>query len=687
MSRPEAANENSTDANLLFGVIAMQSGLIDAQQFIDGCSLWSSRKGASLADVLVGQGWLVAEDRQHVEYLLRRKMSKEANAVRQSLALLPERVKSALSLIEDQAIHHSLQGLDDGSAEDYRYSIAAPVERRSRVAIKGLLSTGGIGQVWIAWDPVIGREIALKELKVEMSRSRRNRDRFFREAQLTGQLEHPGIVPVYEYIAEQEGARSYYTMRLVKGRTLTEAIKSHHKRRGGSETSELVRLLNVFVSVCQTIAYAHSRRVIHRDLKGDNIILGDFGEVIVLDWGLAKRLEEASEEPQDEVEIDAWKTLIPEDDAVSGTMQGEKLGTPAYMSPEQASGRIDEIDERTDVYGLAAILYEILTGHPPFLGTSIVEILHRVIHDPPPAPREERPNVSRELEQICLRGLSKARENRQQTALELAGQVEGWITERAERKRTDQERERFFNLSLDLLGIVDAEGHLQQTNPAWKSVLGWESSELNDRPIQDLLHPDEHERITRSLERILSGEGLTELERRVRCKDGSWKWVLWNASLIAGEAKVYIVGRDITERKQAEQTFRELLESAPDGMVVVNDQGRIVMVNAQLERIFGFTREELLGEPIEVLVPEEVRAGHPAKVARFLAHPSCRPMASGLKLSGRHKDGSVFQAEISLSPVRTEQGLLVSCAVRDVGARSVSENVHGGAALAPAEVR
>jgi PAS domain S-box-containing protein len=428
----------------------------------------------------------------------------------------------------------------------------------------------------------------------------------------------------------------------------------------------------VFVSICQTIAYAHSHNVIHRDLKGDNVILGDFGEAIVLDWGLAKRLGEAREP---EVDTSARTIVSDSDDtaAASATMHGEKLGTPAYMAPEQARGQIDQIDKRTDVYGLSAILYEILTGEPPFLGKSIVEILKRVIHEPPERIADRVPSVPGELERICLRGLSKDREDRQQSAAELADEIQSWITERAERKRTEQERERFFNLSLDLLAIVDARGMLAQTNPAWETVLGWSSSELNGKRVQEILHADEHPRLTQNLERILAGESLAAVERRCLCKDGTYRWIQWNASLIAGEASIYIVGRDVTERKQTEQTFQELLESAPDGMVVANQSGQVVLVNAQLERLFGFTRDEMLGQPIEMLVPEEHRARHPEYVARFMAAPEFRPMATGLKLFGRSKDGRVFPVEISLSPVRTEQGLLVSCAIRDLTRRQVEE--------------
>jgi len=663
-----------TDKNLLFGVIALQSDLIDTRQFVDACALWSSRKSMSLAEVLIQQGWLNDEDREHVEYLLQRRIAKQGGDVRQSLAAAPVDLKLALASINDEALRQSILGLEESTSITTADAVPPSPRLLERITLKGLHSTGGIGQVWIAHDQILGRDIALKELKADKASSPRNRNRFFREAQLTGQLEHPGIVPVYEYATNDDGSRSYYTMRFVKGRTLTEVIRAYHEQRkadsGAAVSSELIRLLNDFTSICQTIAYAHSRNVIHRDLKGDNVIIGDFGEVIVLDWGLAKRLDENPVEA--EFESDPEQTLVPSDEVPgnsSGTMQGEKLGTPAYMAPEQATGQVDLIDKRTDVYGLAAILYEILVGEPPFQGKSIVEILNNVIHSLPQRPTEQIPGIPVELEQVCLRGLAKDRNERQESASELAYQVEGWIAERAERKRTEQERERFFNLSLDLLAIVDPQGGLTQTNPAWETMLGWSSSDLKEKTIWQIVHPDGHQQLAHNFEQILAGESLTAVEYRCICKDDSYRWVLWNAQLMTGEPAIYIVGRDITDRKQTEQTFQELLESAPDGMVIVNNLGQIVLVNAQLERMFGYKREEMLGQPIEILVPDEHRAQHPAYVAQFLADPACRPMAAGLRLYGRQKDGQIFPAEISLSPVKTEQGLLVSCAVRKVLAR------------------
>src|SRR5262249_53344138 len=152
-----------------------------------------------------------------------------------------------------------------------------------------------------------------------------------------------------------DGRQPFYTMRFVKGRTLSEAARAYHDKRlaGQADALELPVLLNAFVTVCNTVAYAHSRGVIHRDLKGQNVILGDFGEVVVLDWGLAKLIGRAESEPH------APSVVLDEAGADSGyTVQGEALGTPAYMAPEQSAGRLDLIDRRTDVYGLGAILYE-----------------------------------------------------------------------------------------------------------------------------------------------------------------------------------------------------------------------------------------------------------------------------------------------------------------------------------------
>jgi serine/threonine-protein kinase len=291
----------------------------------------------------------------------------------------------------------------------------------TRYAFINLHASGGIGRVWLARDRHLDREVAIKELLPEGGDNTKVAARFTREARLTGQLEHPGVVPVYELITGGGSERTFYSMRFVRGRTLSDAVKDYHSKRADSraEPLDFVALLTAFVAICNTIAYAHSRGVLHRDLKGANVILGDFGEVIVLDWGLAKVVGR----PDEEQEQPLHDTFDEMQDA-GLTLEGEVMGTPAYMAPEQAEGRLDLIDYRTDIYGLGAILYEILTGRPPFVGTNTLDVLKKAIQGKPPAPREIVLDVPAVLEAACLKALAKDPEQRFARAADLAQEVQ-----------------------------------------------------------------------------------------------------------------------------------------------------------------------------------------------------------------------------------------------------------------------
>ena len=188
-------------------------------------------------------------------------------------------VKAQLTLAHAPAGHVLIESLGSGESES-----------RERYTLSHLYAKGGMGQVWLAHDAALGREIALKELRPDQAGNSEVCSRFLTEARVTAQLEHPGIVPVYE-LGETEPP--FYTMRFIKGGTLSQATRAYHKDRaaGTADPVGMVKLLGAFVGVCHALAYAHSRGVIHRDLKGHNIVMGDFGEVIVLDWGLAKRTE------------------------------------------------------------------------------------------------------------------------------------------------------------------------------------------------------------------------------------------------------------------------------------------------------------------------------------------------------------------------------------------------------------
>ena len=241
-----------------------------------------------------------------------------------------------------------------------------------RYQVLGEIARGGMGVVLKARDSDLGRDLALKVLQ---DRHRNDQDvvrRFVEEAQIGGQLQHPGIVPVHELGALAD-RRPFFAMTLVKGRTLAALLTER-----ASPAADLPRFLAIFESICQTVAYAHARRVIHRDLKPANVMVGNFGEVQVMDWGLAKVLPEGgvADEAKAMRIAETAVLTVRSGSAGSGSesQAGSVLGTPAYMAPEQARGDVEQIDERVDVFGLGAILCEILTGRPPYVGSTREEI-------------------------------------------------------------------------------------------------------------------------------------------------------------------------------------------------------------------------------------------------------------------------------------------------------------------------
>jgi serine/threonine protein kinase/Flp pilus assembly protein TadD len=413
-----------TDRNLLFGVLALQADLIDADRFARACSDWAAKKDTPLSDLLQERGWITAEDRADVEKLLERKLRKHGGDAQAGLAdAADDRVRSLIAVAEDDAVRRSLVGLPRRDGHTLISTLAYQPETRERYTLSRLHARGGIGQVWLALDCDLGRQVALKELRPERAGDTAHWARFLEEAKVTGQLEHPAIVPVYELARRSADGQPFYTMRFVRGRTLSEAIRDYHRRRaaGAAGPLDLAALLNAFVAVCNAAAYAHSRGVIHRDLKPQNVVLGDFGEVVVLDWGLAKLVDR----PEDAAVLSS--VALGPADGREATVAGQVLGTPAYMPPEQAEGAA--VDHRSDVYGLGAILYEILAGRPPFEGPDPLDVLRRVVRDVPARPREVVPTAPRPLEAACLKALAKVPADRYGSAIELADEVRRFLAD------------------------------------------------------------------------------------------------------------------------------------------------------------------------------------------------------------------------------------------------------------------
>jgi tetratricopeptide (TPR) repeat protein len=247
-------------------------------------------------------------------------------------------------------------------------------DRLGRYEIHGEIGHGGMGTVLRGHDPILGRHLAIKVLLASRLNDGAARRRFYEEAQISGQLQHPGLVPVYE-LGTGEDNRPFFAMKLVDGRTLAALLKERQ-----ASGIDLPRLLTIFEQVCQAVSYAHARGVIHRDLKPANVMVGAFGEVQVMDWGLAKVLGAKPDSVNGNTVSTADTATLRTSRTESGGSEsrvGTTLGTPGYLPPEQARGEVDRLDRRSDVFGLGAILCQILTGQPPFADRSAAEKLQR----------------------------------------------------------------------------------------------------------------------------------------------------------------------------------------------------------------------------------------------------------------------------------------------------------------------
>jgi PAS domain S-box-containing protein len=560
------------DRDLLFGLLALQNGLIDQDQLVAAFRAWARDRRRPLADYLAARGDLDAEQRAGVEAMVGLHLKKHGDAGR-SLAAIPagHSARESLAAIGDPAIEQTLTllGLGPDADRTTSYAFGTTTSDGQRFRILRPHARGGLGAVFVARDEELHRDVALKQILDRHADDTHSRARFLVEAEITGKLEHPGIIPVYG-LGHDPFGRPFYAMRLVRGESLKEAVAQFHRAEGPERDPReralaLRRLLGRFIAVCNTVAYAHSRGVIHRDLKPANVLLGPFGETLVIDWGLAKFVAR----PESARDL-AEATLRPALAAGAGeTLPGSMIGTPAYMSPEQAAGRPHEVGPASNVYSLGATLYCLLTGRPSIEDSDVGRALLRVQRGEFVPPSSLNPAVEPALEAICLKAMALKPADRYPSPRELADAIEVLLASDYEKleqaHRELHQAEVFYHTLVETLPLMivckDLEGRFTFANGRFFAELGTTLEDIKGKTDFDFFPRELAEKYRADDRKVLeSRQGVDVVERHVT-PEGETLYVRTMKTPLFGSdgEPIGIQGIfwDVTERMQAEGQLKE----------------------------------------------------------------------------------------------------------------------------------
>lgn len=424
----------SVDKNLLFGLVAYQNGYITQDQFFQAGAVWNKDPNKDLGEILVEKKFLEEIERFNLQGIVEdrlRRLGGTDNTLSFVIAnggvptgdLLPDdwkaRIEEITKIISNSATPVPPQLINTDSPTD-----------ANRYVIGKELGHGGQGYVWEAVDTELNRKVAIKNIVPELSDDPLHQELLIDEARKTGKLGHVGIPPVYDIGRDAQG-RPFFTMQLIKGKKLSEQYKEL-KYEGISQSdfvNQIRPMLRHLIAACNTIQFAYDKEaVIHRDLKPANIMVNNYGETVVLDWGMGKIVSDPSENPS-QIKDDASSVLFIPWTTSSGsggkTSVGTIKGSVNFMSPEQARAENDRLDHRTDVYGLGAILYWIITGQAPHKRDSLQDIQRNRFA--PPSQVRPTLRIPRELEAICLKAMSTAPEDRYQKSSDLAADLENFV--------------------------------------------------------------------------------------------------------------------------------------------------------------------------------------------------------------------------------------------------------------------
>ena len=419
----------SSDRNFLFALVAYQNGYITVEQFFEAAQAWNRDPKLAIDEILVERKFLNDVERFNIQGIVEDRLRRQGG-LDNSLSFVVENgsMPEGQDLPEDwqKRIEEITKIVPDGP----RSAAASKAPRMPsihRYVFRKPIGEGGQGIVWEVDDTELGRRIALKRVHPKHANDPLHSGMLIEESRNTGRLDHAGIVPVYDLGQDDEG-NPFFTMQLIRGEKLSERVKAiRYESLGRDEMVNQFRpLLRHLIAACNALQYAYDKcKVIHRDVKPENIMVNRYGETVVMDWGMGKAVEDATQ--LDEASSMLFVPVLGSGSGVDKTQVGSVKGTLGYLSPEQAQAMNMTLDHRTDIYGLGATLYRILTGTVPYSGTNTQETLGRAKLNQYVRPRERNPRVPRELEAICLKAMATLPVDRYQKATDLGKDLENWL--------------------------------------------------------------------------------------------------------------------------------------------------------------------------------------------------------------------------------------------------------------------
>ena len=422
--------ETPASQQFQLGLLALQNQLVSQSTLVAAFETWWTDRSRQFGQILVELGAI--SDASHQELV---KLIEETNPTANVNSTLREYGPERAGKKVDGSVATDLpRPSQDESKATRKWEANHSIDEQKRAQTNRSRSAdndrfrivrqharGGLGVVFVAEDQQLHRPVALKQIRDDQSDSDLVRSKFIQEAEITGQLEHPGIVPIYALGIDPQG-KPYYAMRFIQGQDLGSRIREFHihqeRAREAFDGPNLKHLLRRFLDVCNAIEYAHSRGVLHRDLKPANVMLGEFGETLVVDWGFAKMLPGFAKTgfAGDFPSASSQVVASDKDELGGETMHGQFMGTAAYASPEQLLGQIDMLGRYSDVYSLGAILFELLTGHVPIVErrNTPSDIAEHIKNDRVPNPRSLVSACPAPLESICRKAMAAKIEQRYQ---------------------------------------------------------------------------------------------------------------------------------------------------------------------------------------------------------------------------------------------------------------------------------